>query len=183
MVLASRSIDKGEAARQEICDEIGSEPCDVTVLALDLASLNSVLEFSNEITLRFNRIDMLILNAGIMFTPFGTTADGYERQWGTNHLGHFFLVERLLPMLTASKSRVVCVSSTSHKFPYSGGIAFDQLDSDKNYNPVYEAIIYLQSRMTHFYIFDISLERPMDNRNWLMSFFLMNCRSAIQPLV
>jgi NAD(P)-dependent dehydrogenase (short-subunit alcohol dehydrogenase family) len=147
VVLASRSTSKGEAARQEVCasigkkdkdeEEEGDSECPVTVLALDLASLDSVLAFSSRVTARFDRIDMLILNAGIMFGEYATTAEGYERQWGTNHLGHFFLVQRLLPVLSSSQARVVTVSSSAHQHPYAGGIAFDQLDSDLNYSPLY----------------------------------------------
>eukprot|EP00603_Paraphysomonas_imperforata_P007423 CAMPEP_0114429044 /NCGR_PEP_ID=MMETSP0103-20121206/9263_1 /TAXON_ID=37642 ORGANISM="Paraphysomonas imperforata, Strain PA2" /NCGR_SAMPLE_ID=MMETSP0103 /ASSEMBLY_ACC=CAM_ASM_000201 /LENGTH=361 /DNA_ID=CAMNT_0001598329 /DNA_START=104 /DNA_END=1189 /DNA_ORIENTATION=+ len=137
VVLTSRSVSKGNAARQEVCELIGQqedERCPVTVMALDLASLESVLDFSSQLLDQFDRIDMLILNAGIMFGEYATTAEGFERQWGTNHLGHFFLVERLLPLLMTSRARVVSVSSSAHNMPYSHGIEFDQLESDKNYN-------------------------------------------------
>ena len=143
VVLASRSISKGEEARKDVCEYIlgtgadsdSGSGCHVTVLALDLASLSSVLAFSEQVSAQFQHIDMLILNAGIMFGEYATTAEGYERQWGTNHLGHFFLAERLLPVLGAG-SRVVTVSSSAHQGPYQGGVAFDQLESNLNYNPL-----------------------------------------------
>jgi NAD(P)-dependent dehydrogenase (short-subunit alcohol dehydrogenase family) len=106
------------------------------VMVLDLSSLESILNFATQFTTQFATLDMLILNAGIMFSEFSLTSDGYESQWGTNHLGHFFLVERLLPLLISSHARVVTVSSSAHKMPYSNGIEFDQLQSDKNYNRV-----------------------------------------------
>lgn len=140
VVLTSRSMSKGNTARQEICEFIGQEDelCPVIVMPLDLASLDSVLDFSQQLVNQFDRLDMLILNAGVMFGDYSTTVEGYERQWGTNHLGHFFLVERLLPLLLTSHARVVTVSSSAHqKMPYWNGIEFDQLESDKNYNQLY----------------------------------------------
>lgn len=142
MVLASRSLSKGQVARQEVCEYIGrsDEDCPVSVLALDLASLDSVLAFADRLTVLYAHIDILILNAGIMFGDYATTEQGYERQWGTNHLGHFFLVERLLPLLTRTPThagaRVLTVSSSAHWYPYSEGIAFDQLSSDQHYDPL-----------------------------------------------
>ena len=80
------------------------------------------------------RLDMLVLNAGVMMCPYSETADGLEMQFGTNHIGHFFLVQQLMPLLEESHARVVTVSSSAHEMPYSGGIQFDQLDNNKGYD-------------------------------------------------
>lgn len=130
VVLASRGMDRGEAAKNDICSAIAPLPCNVEVMQLDLASLASVESFASKIS----RVDTLILNAGIMACPYKETADGIEMQFGTNHLGHFYLVDQLMPMLEASNARVVTVSSHAHEHSYSEGIRFDQLTNNDNYD-------------------------------------------------
>jgi NAD(P)-dependent dehydrogenase (short-subunit alcohol dehydrogenase family) len=83
-------------------------------------------------------IDIMVLNAGIMMTPFGKTVDGFELQIGTNHLGHFLLVKSLLPVILNSKKpdpcRVVHVSSMAHESTYFTGMRLDNFDNDDGYN-------------------------------------------------
>jgi NAD(P)-dependent dehydrogenase (short-subunit alcohol dehydrogenase family) len=133
VILASRSIERGEAAKKDICSAIAS--CDVDVWALDLSSLASVDAFAAKyLESGPSKLDMLILNAGVMACPYTETADGVEMQFGTNHLGHYFLTRQLMPVLESSKARVVTVSSNAHEMGYSGGIRFDQLTNSNNYD-------------------------------------------------
>ena len=115
VVLAVRDLGKGEVARADIT--AGVPDADVSVQALDLASLESIRTASADLHERFDAIDLLVNNAGVMFTPKSTTADGFELQLGVNHLGHFALTGLLLDlMLAVDGSRVVTVSSGAHKF-------------------------------------------------------------------
>ena len=111
VILAVRNTAKGEAAAKEMTG-------DVEVRQLDLQDLTSVRQFADGIA----KVDVLINNAGIMATPYALTADGFESQIGTNHLGHFALTNLLLPKLT---DRVVTVSSYMHKV---GRISLDDLN-------------------------------------------------------
>lgn len=86
----------------------------VELVELDLASLASVRAAADDLVARGRPFDAIITNAGVMACPFGRTADGFETQFGTNHLGHFVLVNRLLPLL-ASPGRVVVLSSSAHR--------------------------------------------------------------------
>jgi len=114
VVMAVRDTTKGEAAAARIR---GITPrADVTVHKLDLGSLDSVRTASAELAAAYPRIDLLINNAGVMYPPKQSTADGFELQFGTNHLGHFALTGLLLKnLLSVDGSRVVAVASIAHK--------------------------------------------------------------------
>lgn len=113
VVLTARDAVKGEAARHTIAGAVPGADLDVGVL--ELGSLASVREFAAWCTERHPAIQLLINNAGVMMTPFGRTADGFETQFGTNHLGHFLLTNLLVPSLLAgSPSRIVNLSSGGH---------------------------------------------------------------------
>jgi NAD(P)-dependent dehydrogenase (short-subunit alcohol dehydrogenase family) len=101
---------------------------------LDLSSLESVKAFAAGFTVTHQRLDLLINNAGIMMLPsLRRTVDGFEQQFGTNHLGHFALTGRLLPiLLRTANSRVVTVSSVMHRY---GPLHFDNLNAEKRYSP------------------------------------------------
>ena len=131
VVLAVRDREKGEAARADITS---SEPqAKVAVQHLDLASLKSVATFADEFGAAHQRLDLLINNAGVMVPPFGHTADGFEQQFGINHLGHFALTGRLLALLRRTEgARVVTVSSLAHRFR---ALDFDNLNAEKGYSP------------------------------------------------
>lgn len=131
VVLAVRNREKGEAARADITR---AEPqAKIAVRHLDLANLESVETFSEEFGAAHQRLDLLINNAGVMVPPFGRTADGFEQQFGINHLGHFALTGRLLPLLRRTESaRVVTVSSLAHRFR---PLDFDNLNAEKGYSP------------------------------------------------
>jgi NAD(P)-dependent dehydrogenase (short-subunit alcohol dehydrogenase family) len=122
VILACRNVEAGKAAAAEMSGE-------VEVRALDLADLDSVRAFAEAVD---EPLDLLINNAGVMATPQRTTAQGFELQFGTNHLGHFALVGQLLNRLkAASAPRVVVLSSNAHK---AGKINLDDLQSEQKYS-------------------------------------------------
>lgn len=130
VVLAVRNLDKGKAAADLIVRRYPGS--DVSVQELDLTSLASIRSAADELKAGHDRIDLLINNAGVMMTPKETTKDGFELQFGTNHLGHFALTGLLLDRLLAVPgSRVVTVSSNGHRF---GRMNFDDLQSERSYN-------------------------------------------------
>jgi NAD(P)-dependent dehydrogenase (short-subunit alcohol dehydrogenase family) len=126
VVLAVRNVEKGRQAASRITG-------DIRVQALDLTSLDSIRSAASDLRAEHERIDLLINNAGVMYTPKETTADGFELQFGTNHLGHFaltgLLLDRLLPV---AGSRVVTVSSIGHRM--QAAIHFDDLQWDRSYS-------------------------------------------------
>jgi NAD(P)-dependent dehydrogenase (short-subunit alcohol dehydrogenase family) len=122
-ILACRSMDKAEAALAEIRAEIPQAPAEI--MQLDLASQASVHKFAGEFKAKYEQLDVLVNNAGIMWAPYGTTEDGFETHFGVNHLGHFALTGLLIDLLLATPgSRVVNVSSTGHR---TGNMDFDNL--------------------------------------------------------
>lgn len=133
VVLAVRDIEKGKRAAARIA---GTAPgANVMVQSLDLTSLGSIRAAADELRAKHPRIDLLINNAGVMFTPKQTTHDGFELQLGTNHLGHFALTGLLLEqMLPVPGSRVVTVSSSAHRI--QARINFDDLKWERSYSRV-----------------------------------------------
>lgn len=123
VIMACRSLEKGQAALEQLKGEVPN--ADVVLMQLDLASLDSVHAFAEAFEATYDRLDLLINNAGIMMVPYGVTEDGFERQFGTNHLGHFALTGLLIDTILATPgARVVNVSSTGHRF---GTMDFDNL--------------------------------------------------------
>ena len=131
VILAVRNVEKGEGVAAEIRQEYPT--ADVAVRELDLSSLESVSAFAKGINRDYDRLDVLINNAGIMMCPYSTTQDGFEIQMGTNHLGHFALTGRLMPLLEKTEgSRIVALSSGAHAM---GNIDLTDLNWEKrNYN-------------------------------------------------
>ena len=110
VVMAARSMEKGQAAVDRITAEIPGAA--IELRQLDLGSLDSVRAFAAQVREEHERVDILLNNAGLMATPAGETKDGFETQVGTNHLGHFVLTEELLPALEAAPAaRVVTMTS------------------------------------------------------------------------
>jgi NAD(P)-dependent dehydrogenase (short-subunit alcohol dehydrogenase family) len=134
--VAARSVDKAQAAINEVRSQVPDAPT-LKPLELDLASFDSVKKAADTFLAASPRLDILLLNAGIMATPAGVTREGYEVQWGTNHMGHALLARLLLPALqsTAKSSspgdvRVVAVSSYGHTSVPTGGFRFDTLKNE-----------------------------------------------------
>ncbi len=155
VVLACRDQAKGRSAAAGIA--AGGVSGTLDVMVLDLADLASVRVFSAAFRDGFDRLDLLINNAGVMWPPASKTVDGFELQFGTNHLGHFALTARLLDRLRkTSGSRVVTVSSVSHRF---GTIDFDDLHwESRKYHP---NRAYGQSKLANL-LFAYELQRRLD---------------------
>jgi NAD(P)-dependent dehydrogenase (short-subunit alcohol dehydrogenase family) len=139
VILTSRSMEKGNEAKNDICKDLATLPCRVDVISLDLSDFRSIVAFAKDVKEMNKPIDILILNAGVMASPFSQTKQGYELQIGTNHFGHFFLVRLLQGAIEAAgrvsgDARVVVVSSSAHKNPYPEGIRFDQLNNSQGYD-------------------------------------------------
>ncbi|XP_078001174.1 retinol dehydrogenase 13-like [Glandiceps talaboti] len=142
IILACRDVKKGTAAAKEITEEITN--ANLKVLHLDLSSMQSVRNFVSEFKKEEKKLDILINNAGLMRCPRWKTVDGFEMQFGVNHLGHFLLTNLLLDVLKESApSRVVTVSSTAH---VKGEIQFDDINADKHYN---SAEAYADSKLAN----------------------------------
>ena len=138
VTIACRSVKKGQEAKEDILKQFPN--ANITVREIDVSSLKSVKKFAEEYIATGLPIHVLLNNAGIMACPLSYTVDGIETQFGTNHLGHFYLTQLLTPVLAASASkekpaRIVFLSSLGHIIwaPYEG-ILFDDLDAKKNYN-------------------------------------------------
>ncbi len=130
VVLAVRNPDKGKQAASRI--EQAHPGAGASVQQLDLTSLASIRAAADNLHALYPQIDLLINNAGVMTTPKASTEDGFELQFGTNHLGHFALTGLLLDnMLAVQGSRVVTISSNAHR---GGTINFGDLQSERNYN-------------------------------------------------
>jgi NAD(P)-dependent dehydrogenase (short-subunit alcohol dehydrogenase family) len=153
VVLAVRDTIKGEGSAQRIRSAVPGAL--VEVRELDLSSLESVRAFATGLVAESPTLDLLVNNAGIMMTPASRTADGYELQLGTNHLGHFALTGLLLEALgRGTGPRVVTVSSIEHK---AGHIHFDDLQLERGYAP---RTAYRQSKLANA-IFGIELDRRL----------------------
>jgi NAD(P)-dependent dehydrogenase (short-subunit alcohol dehydrogenase family) len=148
VVLACRRPAEGEKARAEVLAQ-GARGS-IEVAALDLASLESVRAFASAFLAKHDALHGLVNNAGVMNTPAGKTRDGFEAQFGTNHLGHYLLTELLLPALkTAAPSRVVILSSCYHDVAQGrqGRIDFDDLHFERRKYDGWEA--YAQSKLAN----------------------------------
>jgi len=131
VTLAIRSLDRGQEAIDDIKSDVPD--ADLSLQQLDLASLQSIGQASADLGEKLPRIDLLINNAGVMYTPKQQTADGFEMQFGTNHLGHFAWTGQLIERMTSVEgARVVTVSSVGHRI--LSDIDFDDLNADRGYN-------------------------------------------------
>lgn len=149
VVLAVRDVEKGNQAAARIAG-------DIAVQALDLTSLESIRAAAADLRAAYPRIDLLINNAGVMYTPRLTTSDGFELQFGTNHLGHFALTGLLIDcLLPVAGSRVVTVSSTGHRI--QAAIHFDDLQWEHSYS---RAGAYGQSKLANL-MFTYELQRRL----------------------
>jgi NAD(P)-dependent dehydrogenase (short-subunit alcohol dehydrogenase family) len=154
VILAVRNSQKGERALEKIISLNGS--IKAAVMQVDLTDLDSVKRFASGYSSRFERLDVLINNAGVMIPPHGRTKHGFELQFGTNHLGHFALTAHLLPVLASTPlSRVVTVSSIAAR---NARIDFNNLDGSKGYNPMK---FYRQSKLANL-LFAIELQNRLE---------------------
>jgi NAD(P)-dependent dehydrogenase (short-subunit alcohol dehydrogenase family) len=153
VVLACRDEGRAQAAAGQLAAEVAG--AELSTLALDLSSLDSVRAAAAQIRSEYPQLDLLINNAGLMMPPLGRTADGYELQFGTNHLGHFALTGLVLPsLLGVPGSRVVTISSNGHK---TGRIHFDDLQWEHRYRRMGA---YAQSKLANL-LFTYELQRRL----------------------
>ncbi len=151
VLLGCRDGERAAAARVAIAAE--HPGAEVEFVALDLADLSSIEQAAAAVSSRSGPLDLLVNNAGVMATPRRETADGFELQLGTNHLGHFALTGRLIDKLLAAEApRVVTVSSLAHR---AGRIDFDDLNSERGYS---RWPAYCQSKLANL-LFTVELAR------------------------
>ena len=156
VVLACRNQGKGAEALERIKDE--HPRASVELLELDLADLASVRKAANDVLARHPRIDLLVNNAGVMAIPKRMTADGFEMQFGTNHLGHFALTGLLLDRIMESEgSRIVNISSGAHR---AGRMRFEDLMGERRYR---KWRAYGQSKLSNL-LFTRELQRRLAAR-------------------
>jgi len=157
VVLTARDLAKGEAVAKEIRESTGSDA--VWVEELELGSLASVRAFAERLAARHEALHILVNNAGVMACPFARTADGFERQLGTNHLGHFLLTGLLAPaLLRGAPARIVCVSSRGHQ---QSPVVFDDIHFERR--PYDKWAAYGQSKTANV-LHAVELERRLDPR-------------------
>ncbi|PKS09159.1 hypothetical protein jhhlp_003773 [Lomentospora prolificans] len=161
--LAARNLQKAQAAVDDIKKEIPDAP--IELLELDLTSLESVKRAAATFSARSDRLDILLLNAGVMAIPPELTKEGYEIQFGTNHVGHALLTKLLVPILdkTAKSSdtgaRIVALSSMGHNYAATGGIEFDSLKTTGESMSTYAR--YGQSKLANIlFIRQLAKEYP-----------------------
>ena len=155
VILACRDTGRGAEAAAAILTDGTTVKLDV--MALDLADLSSIRAFAGAFSERYERLDLLINNAGVMMPPATKTADGFELQFGTNHLGHFALTGLLLDKLRATEgSRVVNVASMAHRW---GAIDFDDLQWERRRYS--KTAAYGQSKLANL-LFTYELQRRFD---------------------
>ena len=157
VVIAVRNLEKGESALKKIKSTFPE--ANARIMELDLAELDSVHKFAEGFRKNFSQLDLLINNAGVMMPPYSKTADGFELQFGTNHLGHFALTGLLLDLiLKTENSRIVTVSSSGHR---SGKIDFDDLNWEKR---KYKKLgTYADSKLANLY-FTYMLQEKLETR-------------------
>jgi NAD(P)-dependent dehydrogenase (short-subunit alcohol dehydrogenase family) len=142
VVMAVRNVNKGETSKRELLRLYPEAK--IEVLRLDLADLSSIRDFVDTFSRSYLSIDLLINNAGVMIPQYSKTKDGFELQFGSNHLGHFALTGLLLPFLEkGDQPRVVTLSSIAHR---GGVIDFTNLDGSKGYKAMK---FYCQSKLAN----------------------------------
>jgi NAD(P)-dependent dehydrogenase (short-subunit alcohol dehydrogenase family) len=152
VILAARNLEKGNRAVESLVQ--GNREASVELMKLDLADLASVRDFTSAFMDKFSSLDILINNAGVMIPPYGKTKDGFELQFGSNHLGHFAMTGLLLPLLKKTPgSRVVTLSSIAHR---GATIDFTNLEGSKGYKAMK---FYGQSKLAN-----LLFARELDNR-------------------
>lgn len=156
VILSGRDATKLAAAGDDIASATGAK---VDTLTCDLGSLDSIRAAAAEARQRFDKIDLLINNAGVMACPRGTTEDGFETQFGTNHLGHFLLTNLLMPLVERGDSaRIVNLSSRGH---HIAGVDFDDPNFERRaYDPW---LAYGQSKTANV-LFAVGLEQRLGDR-------------------
>lgn len=154
VIMACRNIEKAENAKSKILETV--ETADLEVMELNLNSLTSVRNFAKAFSEKYEYLNLLIENAGIMIPPFAKTEDGFESQMGVNHFSHFLLSNLLFPLLNKTKgARILTTSSIAHE---KGKIDFDNLNSENSYS---KTSAYGQSKLACL-MFAYELQRRLE---------------------
>ncbi len=158
VIVAVRNELKGNAAVEKI--KVENPNADIQVMLVDLANLESVHKFAENFKKKFEKLDLLINNAGVMTPPYTKTKDGFELQFGTNHLGHFALTGLLIDWITKTpNSRIVNVSSNAHKI---GKLNFDDLNWEtRRYKKLRS---YADSKLANLF-FTNELQKRLDSQS------------------
>lgn len=156
IVIPARTQEKGDEAAKLIKESVPNARVDV--LVCDLSNLSSIRAFAEVFNSKYDRIDLLINNAGVMACPFSKTADGFEMQFGTNHLGHFLLTNLLMEPVKKGQGRIVNLSSLGHQM---SDVDFD----DPNFeNREYQSwVSYGQSKTANI-LFTVELDKRLRNQ-------------------
>lgn len=153
IVLACRNYEKATFAKSELLREVPN--AEIAIISLDLSSEKPIEEFVKSFNSKFEKLDLLINNAGIMMPPYKETEDGFESQWAVNYLGHFYLTGLLMESISrSSDGRIVALSSLAH---VSGNINFNDPNQKSNYKPMKS---YRQSKLACL-IFAYELQRRL----------------------
>ena len=148
VIIAARNQQQAEEVQGSVVAATGNQ--NVHIVSLDLASMAKVEAAAQDVAARFDQLDMLINNAGVMACPYDTTADGFELQFGSNHLGHFYLAQLLIPLLLqAPSARVVALTSMAHRM---SPVVFEDIN--------YQQRTYENGRLT------VSLKPPTPCLQW-----------------
>ncbi len=157
VVLTARDIPKGEAVAAKIRESTGNP--DIEVISLELDSLESVRACAQRFLATHDELNLLINNAGVMACPFGKTQDGFEMQFGTNHLGHFVFTNSILPaLLKGAPGRIVNLSSGGHRF---SNVLFDDLNFETT--EYHKFLSYGQSKTANVQ-FSVGLDARLKDR-------------------
>ena len=177
VILASRSSERGIKAASEIKKEHPGAKIDVMVL--NLGSLKSVKQFAASFGEKYNRLDILLNNAGIMFAEYGSTEDGFEQHMGVNHFGHFALTGRLLGIIkNTPDARIVNISSMGHR---GGSVDYDKMVyAEGGSNDNYDA--YGSSKLANL-LFTYELQRKVDSAGLDIKVFGAHPGGAMTNLV
>jgi NAD(P)-dependent dehydrogenase (short-subunit alcohol dehydrogenase family) len=154
LYLLVRDTEKGETLKKELVAQTGNK--NINIVKCDLADLASVAKAADELNSKLFNINVLINNAGGMFSKFETSKDGFEMTFALNHLGHFLLTTRLMPLLQKGQARIINVSSDLHK---AGKPRFDNLRSAEDYGAVKA---YAASKLYNIYFTRSLAERYAD---------------------
>lgn len=157
VVLTARDIPKGEAVAAKIRESTGNP--DIEVISLELDSLESVRACAQKFLATHDELNLLINNAGVMACPFGKTQDGFEMQFGTNHIGHFVFTNSILPaLLKGAPGRIVNLSSGGHRF---SNVLFDDLNFETT--EYHKFLSYGQSKTANVQ-FSVGLDARLKDR-------------------
>ncbi len=158
VVIAARNHEKAEEVRARVQEETGNDK--IHIEELELASLAKVRDFAERCLSRYDRLHLLINNAGVMACPQGKTEDGFELQFGSNHLGHFLMTCLIMPkIIKAAPSRIVSLSSLGHRF---SPVVFDDIHFERR--PYDKWLSYGQSKTANA-LFAVALEKRLQDKS------------------